>query len=148
MKEGRKFRFNDKREIVKIGEISKKIENDTNGTVTSADICIIDCNLYTHINKNHFDILELDTDAVSYVNHVIRNFYEIRKGSGKSFMLIAPPHFLHTKTGSVQKSKNVAYIVLQENQIVNDGEMYTYWEVKSAHPRRDKNLKTDVVWKK
>ena len=125
----------------------KKVERETFGLIVAADICMYDTNLYTHVGNRHPDVSELDTDLVSYVNYVIKNFFEIRRGTGKSYILIAKPNFTHVKTGETQKSMNVAYIVLQENQITTNGTTYTYWEVKSGHPRRKKNLKTEVIWR-
>lgn len=136
-------------EIVVLGKIPKRIERETAGTIKAADICMYDENLYTHINKGHSDMTELDTDMITYVNYVIKNFFEIRRGTGESFMLIAKPQFVHRKTGNAQKSMNIAYIELQKNQITTAGTTYTYWEVKSGHPRRKKNLKkNEVIWRK
>lgn len=134
-------------EIIVLGKMPKKVERETSGLIIAADICMYDTNLYTHVDKRHPDVKELDTDMVSYVNYVINNFFEIRRGTGNSYILIAKPNFIKIKTGELQKSMNVAYIVLQENQITTSGTTYTYWEVKSGHPRRKKNLKTEVIWR-
>lgn len=140
-------RADTKEEIIVLGKMPKKVERETSGLIIAADICMYDTNLYTHVGNRHPDIAELDTDLVSYVNYVIKNFFEIRRGTGKSYILIAKPNFNKVKTGESQKSMNVAYIVLQENQITTAGTTYTYWEVKSGHPRRKKNLKTEVIWR-
>lgn len=134
-------------EIIVLGKIPKRVETETKGLIPSSDICMYEDHLYKHIESGHSEIKELDTDAVSYVDYVINNFFEIRKGSGNSFILIAKPKFLHRRNGNMQRSKNAAYIQLQRNQVLENGSLYTFWEVKSVHPRRDKNIKSEIVWK-
>ena len=106
-------------------------------------------NLYKHILNRHLELSELDVDTINYVDYVVNNFDEIRKGTANSFLLVAPEFFIHKETGQRQKSRNVAAIVLHENHIVDDNFEYTYWEVKTAQSRRKKAIeKLELVWTK
>ena len=121
--------------MVKLGRISKIIENQTEGLIKSGDICISDYHI-GHISMDHQkELSQLGMDPLGYVKYIVGNFIEIRKGSGISFLLVSPHN---------SKDKDLRNVAAISMEYVADGE---YWEVSTAQPRSVAALgKKKLIW--
>ena len=104
---------------IKLGRLNKNIADQIGRK--SADI-YIDYNHLRHIARGKYFILEkLGIDPITYVQKIIKNYTEIRKGRENRLLLIA---YLEENN-----KKNIAVIELQ--LIVK----YSMYVVKTAMPR-------------
>lgn len=126
-------------DLIVIGKITKQIEKETHGRLQSGDICIDNYHLETHIPLRHQKELDqLGIGPLDYVKYIVANYTEIRKGQGKSYLLIAA-HWS-------ENLKNIAAITLEYIGQNNDNH---FWEVRTAQPRsRDRMEKRELIWKK
>lgn len=119
--------------MVKLGRISKIIEDKTDGLIKSGDICISNYHIGHIYDKHSKELSQLGMDTLGYVKYIASNFIEIRKGSGISFLLVSP----HNS----KDLRNVAAISIEYN---DEGE---YWEVSTAQPRSVDALgKKKLIW--
>ncbi|MDX9696482.1 MAG: hypothetical protein RBT49_11890 [Bacteroidales bacterium] len=107
----------------KLGRLNKTVADKAK--IKAADI-YIDRNHILHIQKEHAKELEsLGIKALDFVQTIVNNYNQIRKGTGDSILLIVYHNDLHN-TAAMQLN----YAVDKE-----------FWEVKTAQPRKTSKLR-------
>ena len=117
---------------IKLGRLKKPIADKIDSK--PADI-YVDYNHLRHIeNGKYFALEDLKMNALKYVQKIVANFLEIRKGIGEALLLVA--------TIEENNKKNVAIIELQ---LVAKSSMYI---VKTAMPRKKFKESEIILWEK
>ena len=117
---------------IKLGRLKKQIADKIGRK--PADI-YIEYNYLRHIeNGKYFALEDLKMNALKYVQKIVANFSEIRKGIGEALLLVA--------TIEENNKKNVAIIELQ---LVAKSSMYI---VKTAMPRKKFKESEIILWEK
>lgn len=115
-----------------IGTISKEIA--TAAHIEQAAI-FITRDVLVHINdRHHAELNKMGTNPTDFINYILHNYTEIRRGSGESLLLVVP-----------ERPAKAAAIGLE----IRLNGLYGFWLVKSAFPIYDKRLsKYEIVYKK
>lgn len=78
---------------------------------------------------------QLGIEVVDFIKIITRSFYQIRKGSGNSILLV------------VRSFGKDIVLALQPIDLIDDG-MKNVWEIHSSYPVGKFNLKNTILWKK
>jgi len=117
----------------KVGRINFTIAKQAH--IKSGDI-VINSNYLSHIKQKHGEQLaQLGIEVVDFIKIITRSFYQIRKGSGNSILLV------------VRSFGKDIVLALQPIDLIDDG-MKNVWEIHSSYPVRKFNLKNTILWKK
>jgi hypothetical protein len=117
---------------IKLGRLNKRIADKIGRK--PADI-YIEYNHLRHIeNGKYFALKDLNMNSFVYVQNIVSNFTEIRKGRADALILVA-----HMKANN---KENIAIIELQ---LISKKSMYL---VKTAMPRKKFAESETILWQK